>query len=654
MFFFVELVVCFILFFFLASLFNKKHKIIVSLLSAIAVSLMIEVLEQFYLSSIIVVTFIFYFFIGNIKTFKNEQLKLILAVLFSTSIVTLILSFTYFNQVTAPSDPEVLRVIFMYYPLLIIFVACYAYMLLSIFNFKILQSSNPLSYILIKIRGFKRMLHLFWIASRKGLNPLIQRDHAKLPYVIANILDEMGGVFVKFGQVLSTKKDTLPVHYIEAFSSLHDQVQPLSQKELKTIIDSKIGNIDEIYESFDMKPIAAASIGQVHLARLKSTGEKVVVKILRPDVKQKMTVDLDLLIQFVSWLSERSSKIKRLGLIQLATGFKKNLIEETDFDNEALNTNMLRKAFKEHNIEIRVPKVYPQYSTKQILTMEYIEGERFTKRVETDVSEMIIHAFLTQILIIGIFHADPHPGNMMLTTDGKVALIDFGSVGYLSEDERVGMLSFLIGYSNNDTKEMANGLMKVCEEDDLLSQDRIEQRLNRLLSEASFSHDPTSVMMRQLMLMITEMGLSLKPTVAGAFRAIITLDGTLSSVDEAYSLSTASQSYASLMDKGKLVEERLNKFKGKLEDYIPKLLELPILKENRVTIVREENQHVNDFIGTLTVGLFTIICMVVMLSSFFVQGELMRFLLAPLSMSGFGVGMIILITSVIKQLKPKE
>lgn len=654
MFFFVELVVCFILFFFLASLFNKKHKIIVSLLSAIAVSLMIEVLEQFYLSSIIVVTFIFYFFIGNIKTFKNEQLKLILAVLFSTSIVTLILSFTYFNQVTAPSDPEVLRVIFMYYPLLIIFVACYAYMLLSIFNFKILQSSNPLSYILIKIRGFKRMLHLFWIASRKGLNPLIQRDHAQLPYVIANILDEMGGVFVKFGQVLSTKKDTLPVHYIEAFSSLHDQVQPLSQKELKTIIDSKIGNIDEIYESFDMKPIAAASIGQVHLARLKSTGEKVVVKILRPDVKQKMTVDLDLLIQFVSWLSERSSKIKRLGLIQLATGFKKNLIEETDFDNEALNTNMLRKAFKEHNIEIRVPKVYPQYSTKQILTMEYIEGERFTKRVETDVSEMIIHAFLTQILIIGIFHADPHPGNMMLTTDGKVALIDFGSVGYLSEDERVGMLSFLIGYSNNDTKEMANGLMKVCEEDDLLSQDRIEQRLNRLLSEASFSHDPTSVMMRQLMSMITEMGLSLKPTVAGAFRAIITLDGTLSSVDEAYSLSTASQSYASRMDKGKLVEERLNKFKGKLEDYIPKLLELPILKENRVTIVREENQHVNDFIGTLTVGLFTIICMVVMLSSFFVQGELMRFLLAPLSMSGFGVGMIILITSVIKQLKPKE
>lgn len=654
MFFFVELVVCFILFFFLASLFNKKHKIIVSLLSAIAVSLMIEVLEQFYLSSIIVVTFIFYFFIGNIKTFKNEQPKLILAVLFSTSIVTLILSFTYFNQVTAPSDPEVLRVIFMYYPLLIIFVACYAYMLLSIFNFKILQSSNPLSYILIKIRGFKRMLHLFWIASRKGLNPLIQRDHAKLPYVIANILDEMGGVFVKFGQVLSTKKDTLPVHYIEAFSSLHDQVQPLSQKELKTIIDSKIGNIDEIYESFDMKPIAAASIGQVHLARLKSTGEKVVVKILRPDVKQKMTVDLDLLIQFVSWLSERSSKIKRLGLIQLATGFKKNLIEETDFDNEALNTNMLRKAFKEHNIEIRVPKVYPQYSTKQILTMEYIEGERFTKRVETDVSEMIIHAFLTQILIIGIFHADPHPGNMMLTTDGKVALIDFGSVGYLSEDERVGMLSFLIGYSNNDTKEMANGLMKVCEEDDLLSQDRIEQRLNRLLSEASFSHDPTSVMMRQLMSMITEMGLSLKPTVAGAFRAIITLDGTLSSVDEAYSLSTASQSYASRMDKGKLVEERLNKFKGKLEDYIPKLLELPILKENRVTIVREENQHVNDFIGTLTVGLFTIICMVVMLSSFFVQGELMRFLLAPLSMSGFGVGMIILITSVIKQLKPKE
>lgn len=653
MFFFMVWFVCFIVFILLATLFNTKHKVIVSLVSALAVSVLVQVLEQFYLSSIIVVAFILYFIIGNIKAFKNEQLKLIVAVLFSTSTVTLILSFTYFNQISDPSDPETFRVMFIYYPLLIIFTACYAYMLLCLFNFKILQATNPFLYMVNKIRGFRRMLRLFWIASRKGLNHLIQQDHAKLPQVIAAILDDMGGVFVKFGQVLSTKKDMLPAHYIEAFSSLHDQVKPLSQAELKKMIASKIGNMDETYEFFDMQPIAAASIGQVHLARLKSTGEKVVVKILRPDVKQKMTVDLDLLIQFVSWLSERSDKIKRLGLIQLAIGFKKNLIEETDFDIEALNTNLLRRAFEEHHISIRVPKVYSEYSTKQILTMEYIEGERFTKEVTTDVSEMIMHAFLHQILIIGIFHADPHPGNIMLTTDGEVALIDFGSVGYLSDDERSGMLSFLIGYSNKDTKEMARGLMMVCEEGDLLDEDGVERRLSRLLTEASFSHDPTSVMMRRLMSMITELGLSLKPTVAGAFRAIITLDGTLSSVDKGYSLSTASQSYASHMDKGQFVKERLGKVKGQLEDYIPKLLALPLLKDNRITIAREENSNLNDFIGTLTFGLFTVICMVVMLTSFFVQGELMRFLLAPLSMSGFGVGVLILIMSVIKQLKPK-
>ena len=264
-----------------------------------------------------------------------------------------------------------------------------------------------------------------------------------------------------------------------------------------------------------------------------------------------------------------------------------------------------------------------------------------------------MHAFLNQILMIGIFHADPHPGNIMLTTDGEVALIDFGSVGYLSDDERSGMLSFLVGYSNNDTKEMAHGLLKVCEGEDSLDEDRIEQRLRRLLSEASFSHDPTGVLMERLMLMITEMGLSLKPTVAGAFRAIITLDGTLSSVDEHYSLTAASESFASHIDKGQLVEEHLSKVKGQLEDYIPKLLDLPILKSGRVAIVREENHHLNDFIGILTVGIFTVICMIVMLTSFFVQGELIQFLLAPLSISGFGVGMIILIMSVIKLLKPK-
>ncbi|UPK44735.1 AarF/UbiB family protein [Paenibacillus pabuli] len=653
MFFFITLLVCFIVFMLLTSFFNRKHKVLISLISSLVVSTLLQALEQFYLSSILVASFLVYFIIGNISTLKSNQLRLILAVLFSTSIVTLVLSFTYFNQTAAPPDAEILRVMFMYYPLLVVFIACYVYMLLSLFNFKMLQATNPFIYIWNKVRAFRRMMRLFWIISRRGLAHLIQQDHAKLPFAIAEVLDNMGGVFVKFAQVLSTKKDMLPANYIQAFSSLHDQVKPLSEDELKTIIDTRIGNMDETYESFGMEPIAAASIGQVHLAKLKLTGEKVVVKILRPDVKQKMTVDLDILIQFVTWLSERSIQIKRLGLIQLAEGFKQNLLEETDFDVEALNTNLLRKAFEEHDIQIRVPKIYAEFSRKQVLTMEYIEGTSFTKSVANDVSVKVMHAFLDQILMIGIFHADPHPGNLLLTADGEVALIDFGSVGYLTDEERGGMLSFLMGYSNKDTKEMAHGLTKVCEEGDLLDQKLIEQRLNRLLAEASFSPDPTSVMMKRMMTLITDMGMSLKPTIAGAFRAIITLDGTLSSVDDTYSLSAASQSYASHMDKGQMVKERISKVKDQITDYLPRLLELPILKENKITIAREQNHSLNDVIGTLTVGIFTVICMVVMLASFVVQSEVMRFLLGPLSISGFGVGMTILSVSVIKHLKPK-
>lgn len=627
MFFFITLLVCFAVFMLLTSFFNRKHKVLISLVSSLVVSTLLQALEQFYLSGILVASFLVYFIIGNISTLKSNQLRLILAVLFSTSIVTLVLLFTYFNQTTAPPDAEILRVMFMYYPLLVVFIACYIYMLLSLFNFKMLQAANPFLYIWNKVRAFRRMMRLFWIISRKGLAHLIQQDHAKLPFAIAEVLDNMGGVFVKFAQVLSTKKDMLPANYIQAFCSLHDQVKPLSQDELKTIIDTRIGNMDETYESFGMEPIAAASIGQVHLAKLKSTGEKVVVKILRPDVKQKMTVDLDILIQFVTWLSERSIKIKRLGLIQLAEGFKQNLLEETDFDIEALNTNLLRKAFEEHDIQIRVPKIYAEFSTKQVLTMEYIEGTSFTKAVTIDVSVRVMHAFLDQILMIGIFHAAPHPGNLMLTADGEVALIDFGSVGYLTDEERGGMLSFLMGYSTKDTKEMAHGLTRVCEEGDLLDQKLIEQRLNRLLAEASFSPDPTSVMMKRMMTLITDMGMSLKPTIAGAFRAIITLDGTLSSVDDTYSLSAASQSYASHMDKGQMVKERISKVKDQITDYIPRLLELPVLKENKITIAREQNHSLNDVIGTLTVGIFTVICMVVMLASFVIQAKLCDFYL---------------------------
>ncbi|OWA34019.1 hypothetical protein B9G55_16925 [Saccharibacillus sp. O16] len=654
MFFFIELVISFAIFFALAVFLRTRHKILVSLFSAIAVSTLLQFLEQFYLSGILIVAFLFYFVIGSIKTFKNEQIKLMTAVLLSASIVTPALSFTYFAQPVAPPDDEVLRVMFIYYPLLIGFASCYVYMLLSVFNLKILQSANPFVYIANKIRGFRRLLRLLRIASRKGLNPLIRQDHARLPYAIAEVLESMGGVFVKFAQVLSTKKDMLPANYIAAFSSLHDQVKPLGQEELKAIIDTKIGNLDDTYASFEMKPIAAASIGQVHLATLKATGEKVVVKILRPDVKQKMTVDLDLLIQFVTWLSERSSKIRKLGLIELAQGFKTNLIEETDFDVEALNTNLLKQAFEQRGIAIRVPKVYSEYSTKQILTMEYIEGTSFTREVPHDVSEKIMHAFLDQILVIGIFHADPHPGNLMLTADGEVALIDFGSVGYLSEEEKGGMLSFLIGYSTGNTKEMTRGLIHVCEDNEHLDERRLEQQLGRLMAEASFSHDPTAVMMKRLVAMIAETGLSLKPTVAGAFRSILTVDGTLSAVDATYSLSESSRSYADRMDKSHLIRERIDQTKKRLEDYLPRLLELPLLRENKIVIARDESSGFSDLAGTLTIGLFTVICMIVMLTGFFVQGELMDFLLRPLSISGFGTGMIVLMTSVVKQLKSRS
>ncbi|OWR30738.1 hypothetical protein CDO73_09080 [Saccharibacillus sp. O23] len=651
MFFFIILAISFGVFLALASFLRIKHKFIVSAFSALAVSMLIQFLEQFYLSAILIVAFVFYFFIGSIKTFKSEQIKLMAAVLLSASIVTLILSFTYFDQPAAPPDDEVLRVMFVYYPLLIVFASCYAYMLLSVFNFRILQSSNPFGYVANKIRGFRRMFRLLRIASRKGLNPLIRQDHARLPYAIAEVLESMGGVFVKFAQVLSTKKDMLPANYIEAFSSLHDQVKPLGQEELQAIINAKIGNLDETYASFEMKPLAAASIGQVHLATLKSTGEKVVVKILRPDVKQKMTVDLDLLIQFVTGLSERSSKIRKLGLIELAEGFKANLIEETDFDIEALNTNLLKQAFRQHGIAIRVPKVYSEYSTKQILTLEYIEGTSFNREVTPEVSEKVMHAFLDQILVIGIFHADPHPGNLILTADGEVALIDFGSVGYLSEEEKGGMLAFLVGYSSGNTKEMTRGLIAVCEDGELLDERALEQQLGRLLSEASFSHDPTAVMMKRLVAMIADQGLSLRPTVAGAFRSILTLDGTLSAADPTYSLSASSQSYAQRMDKSRLIMERIDQTRQRIEDYLPRLLELPLLKENKIVIAREESSGLSDFSGTLTIGLFTVICMVVMLTGFFVQSELMHFLLGPLSLAGFGTGMIMLMTSVVKQLK---
>lgn len=648
----IVFIVCLIVLLGVTSFFKTRFKVVKSLVGAFFLTVMFQLLEQFYLSSILIITFILCWGISKITTFQAARLKLLLSVLFSVVVVTGILSITHFADVTDPSDPLVLRILFMYYPILLLFGTLYSYLLLSMFSLKLFESSNPITYIVQSFKGGLRLVQLLWITSKKGLPSVLKRDTIRTPYIIADIFEEMGGVFVKFAQVLSTRKDMLPKNYVDAFSNLQDQVKPMTEPELSSIMQDKMGNLDTVFSTFNMKPLAAASIGQVHRATLKSSREEVIVKILRPNIRSQIGIDLNLLIRFMTWLSEQSNKLNQMGLITLAEGFKNNLIEETDFENESLNTNVLKTAFSTRDIPIKIPTIYTEYSTRHVLVMEYIEGDSLSQENIAAFSEPLMHAFFDQLLIIGVFHADPHPGNILVTKDGEVALIDFGSVGFLSDKERFGLLNFFLGFKEKDESKMAKGLLDMCEENQTIRADIVEKQLQQLLLRASYSSNPTQVMMNQMVTLLAGMGMSLKPVIAGAFRAIVTLDGALTSADPYFSLTRASETYATHVDQIQLVDDQITQFKNQLQSYLPALsmFKGPTQPLNR----QGETKIGHDVLLLFTTSIFTFICMTLILTSFFINHEVMQFLFIPLSYSGFFIGMLLLVITLIRQLNKKR
>lgn len=248
----------------------------------------------------------------------------------------------------------------------------------------------------------------------------------------------LGPTFIKIGQMLSTRVDLLPYEYTEELKELLDRVPPFSNERAFAIIESELGNSPrELYASIDAAPIAAASLGQVYRARLRS-GEEVVVKVQRPELEAQIELDMATLRHLAPRL-QTSDVLKATDWNGVIDEFASVLADEIDYVKEVENAETFRENFKTWD-SIHVPKVFPDLSSRRVITMEYIPGVKVDDHaglrrmglVPTDVTERLVQAYLKQLLEDGFFHADPHPGNLRIMPDGRLAFFDFGMAGRIS------------------------------------------------------------------------------------------------------------------------------------------------------------------------------------------------------------------------------
>jgi predicted unusual protein kinase regulating ubiquinone biosynthesis (AarF/ABC1/UbiB family) len=287
---------------------------------------------------------------------------------------------------------------------------------------------------------------------------------------LADDLEAMGPTYVKLGQLLSTRGDLLPPSYIDALSRLQDKVGPFAFEEVDAIVAEELGvKISKAFATFEVEPMAAASLGQVHRATLRD-GREVVVKVQRPNIRPQIDEDLKALAEIAAVLDRRTKVGKRFQFSDMVAEFRKTLINELDYRREANNLTTLADNLEEFD-RLVVPRPIIDYVTPRVLTMEYIEGVKINNLspvalLELDgqeLAEQLFRAYLKQIFVDGFFHADPHPGNVFITTDGRVALLDLGMVARLSPRLQEQLLQMALAISEGRTDEVADVAIKIGE-----------------------------------------------------------------------------------------------------------------------------------------------------------------------------------------------
>ena len=288
------------------------------------------------------------------------------------------------------------------------------------------------------------------------------------PEKLARDLEELGPTFIKLGQLLASRSDLLPGPYLEALARLQDRVEPFPFEQVEEIVSSELGvRISKAFLDFDPRPLAAASLGQVHRAQLRG-GREVVVKVQRPNIRQVILEDLDAFAQIAAVADKHTEIGRRFAFQDMLEEFRKTLLRELDYRREAVNLVTLAHNLREYT-RLVIPRPVDDYTTSRVLTMDFVKGRKITDisplaRIDLDnrtLAEDLCKAYLDQILVDGFFHADPHPGNLLITEDGRLALLDLGMVARIDPAMQEQLLKLLLAVSAGQGQEAAQVALQI-------------------------------------------------------------------------------------------------------------------------------------------------------------------------------------------------
>lgn len=452
----------------------------------------------------------------------------------------------------------------------------------------------------------RRYSQISRILARHGLPPYLRGGRrselatsdgrARLARSLRLALEDGGVTFVKLGQVLSTRRDLLPPEFIAELSRLQDDAPTVPWPDIKAVLEDSLGGpVSDKFARFGTEPIAAASIAQVHVATLPS-GEQVVVKVRRPAAAGLVGSDLDIVQRLAARLQRGTRWGRSVGAVDLAQGFADALREELDLRIEARNMTAVATAATARDESVRVPVPYEPYCGEQVLVMQFFDGRPLLPaaaglpaEARQALARELLDSLLGQVMLDGIFHADPHPGNILLLSDGHPGLLDWGSVGRIDGGLRGALQRLLLALDRGDPVMVTDSLLDMVDRPQDLDEARLERALGRFLARYfAAGVTPDMRMFTDLFRIVTDFGLSVPAEIAAVFRALATIEGTLTQlapgfdiVDEARRFGgqqlaaqlgpeairqTATDELAALLPLLRRLPRRLDRIGGALED----------------------------------------------------------------------------------------
>jgi ubiquinone biosynthesis protein len=456
---------------------------------------------------------------------------------------------------------------------------------------------RPIRAIRRRISVLRRYRELVRLSREEGFGPFLsatdraERSTDPQGLRLRRVLERAGGVYVKLGQIAATRVDLLPLDVCDALAELQNRVAAEPKERVAPVLEAELGApVEQVFAEFDWEPLAAASIGQTYRARLRS-GEPVVVKVQRPDIEATMERDLAALALVAELAQRRTPFGQGVRSGEMLAQFAEGLRAELDFRHEADAMTEMAALLRDRST-VRVPKVYRDVSGRRVLVQERFEGVTISDIRGMDdsavdraaLADQLLRATLDQIVRIGLFHADPHPGNVFALPDGTLGLIDFGAVGRLDPIQQSALVDMILAMARRDVSLLRDGVERLADFAEARSPDELERALARLMADhvrPGGSVDPA--IMQDLVATLSRFGMRLPKDIVLLSRALVTVDGTLRALCPEVSLIAAATSMVE-GPAGEAVVEPRQLARDELWAMVPHLRRLPERVDRLLTL----------------------------------------------------------------------